>query len=201
MFEKFMSKNAGDFKQRYRGTYGFYHRGDQKTLVRIENIDLDRRNVIFIDRDENDFTLAMNHDDDIGFSFLAPRAQWYNTSLGACLVARVPQKQYRRGICEGITVITGPNGCKLGVSFNTLHAIFVAPMTLDQAKEQLTSFAIAPQFLLDMAAKRIKCNNFVIGTAGKDSQGVYHIKLDDTDLFRQEVTDAFRRANLEVKFK
>ena len=201
MFEKFLTKNAGDFRQRYKGTFGFYHRDNTKTLVRLDSIDLERKRVQFVDIRGNDYTLNMNHDDDIGFTFIAPKAQWHNTSYGALLCQRIPQKQYRRGICENNTQLLGSSGSNAGISFQTLDAVFVNPLNLKQAMEKHQAYAIAPQFLVDLDKKRVKCNNFVIGSVGKDNKNIFHVKLDDPDLFRQEVTDAFRRSNLELSLK
>lgn len=200
MFEKFMTNNAGDFRQRYKGTYGFFHRDGLSTLVRLDSVDLERRKVGFVDIKGNDYYAVMNHDDNIGFSFIAPKAQWHNTGAGPLLVQRVPQKQYRRGICDNNTQLLTLDGANAGVNFPNLHSIFVDPKKVaDVCKDE--RFAVSPQFAVDLAKKRLKCNNFVIGTAGKDSKQVFHVKLDDPDLFRQEVGDAFRRANLEVNFK
>lgn len=200
MFEKFLSTNAGDFKQRYKGTYGFFHRDGKSTLVRLDTVDLERRRVVFIDRRGNDFTLNMNHDDNIGFSFLAPKCQWHNTEFGPLICQRIPQKQYRRGICENNTTLIGANGERMGISFETLNAVFVEPWDLEKAMTK-DQFAVSPQFMVDLSRKRIKCNQFVIGAIGKNSKNVFQVTLDDKDLFRQEVGDAFRRAKLEVAFK
>ena len=201
MFEKFMTTNIGDFRQRYRGTFGFFHRDNEKTLVCLENVDTERRTVVFRDIKGNDFTLIVNHDDNIGFSFIAPKAQWHNTQYGPLLVGRIPQKQYRRGICEANTSIVGASGTIFPVDFVRLNAIFVEPTSFEETLQKLEAAAISPQFMVNLHTKRIKCMSTNIGSCGRDGKGVFQVKLDDAELFRQEVLDAFKRANLEVNLK
>lgn len=44
MFEKFTRNGANDFSQRYRGTYGYFTRRGNRTLVRLEAVD--RKSVV-----------------------------------------------------------------------------------------------------------------------------------------------------------
>lgn len=197
MFEKFLSINAGDFRQRYQGTYGFYTRGGKKKLVRLAAVDIDGGVVTFTDKDGASFTLHANAaEDDIGFEFITPKACWHNTKEGAYMVKRVAQRQYQRGISESNTSVTsGKNMKGVYVDFNCLHNIFECPVTIKEASAKGHSFAISDQFFV--GEQKLWLFDQAVG-AKSVKDGAYTIKLDDPVMFGTEVRDAFRRANLEA---
>jgi hypothetical protein len=82
MFEKFLSQNLESFKQRYEGTFGFYRNEEGKRLlVRLDSITA--RNCVFKDANGVDYRIRPDSEENIGFEFLPPKSQWYNTVDGA----------------------------------------------------------------------------------------------------------------------
>lgn len=195
--EKFMSSNAGDFRQRYEGTYGWYVAKDKKILVAIQSVG--EGMVQFIDRNSIKYTLNRDSTEDIGFSFLAPKMQWHNTNaFGPVLVQRIPQKQYRRGIHQANTRIVNKDGANLGVGFSSLAGVFESTMSLRDATKS-PAFAVSPQFMVDTEKGIVKCYGSRIGDVSK-SKDQFIVDLSIKHL-SQEVGDSFRRANLEVVLK
>lgn len=194
MFEKFLSVNAGDFRQRYQGTFGFYSRGGKKKLVRLSAVDTERGVVRFTDSGNAEFSLNANASEEVGFEFITPKACWHNTNKGAYMVRRVAQRQYQRGISENNTqIIEGKSMGPCYVDFNTLSAIFENPITIKEASAKGHSFALSDQFYV--GEQKVWCFNQALGTFTKIGP-VFNVKLNDEVMWGTEVRDAFRRANL-----
>lgn len=201
MFEKFMSVNARDFSQRYQGTYGFFKREDKKTLVRLVNVNVDRGQVEFIDAKSIPYQLNQNSTEDVGFEFLPPKSSWHNTSMGALLVRRIPQRQYSRGICDANTSIQQIGMRAVPVEFKTLSAIFERSLTPQQAEKTGRSFAVSEQFAVWPEEKRLYLFHQHIGSAVKQADGSYDVSLNDSEMFKVETFDAFTRAGFKVQIK
>lgn len=196
MFEKFLSVNAGDFRQRYQGTYGFYSRGGKKKLVRLSSVDVDRGVVRFEDSSNAEFSLNSNASEEVGFEFISPKACWHNTKQGAYMIRRIAQRQYQRGISESNTqIISGNTMGACYINFDVLSAIFETPATIKEASEKGHSFALSDQFFI--GKDRMWCFNQAIGTHTKTGN-IFKVDLTDAVMWGTEVRDAFRRANLEA---
>lgn len=199
MFEKFLSANAGDFRQRYLNTYGFYSRGGKRKLVQLADINLDRHVLTFVDSNGAQFTLNADAEEDVGFEFLFPVPCWHNTNKGPMLVSRVAQRQYQRGISDSNTKIMHASGnTAMGgvhVSFDSLRAIFESKTTVKEAQAAFPNFSLSDQFMV--GATKMWLYNQAIGEVTR--QGGISVKLFDPSMFTTEVTDAFRRAGIEAK--
>lgn len=212
MFEKFTSADAGDFRQRYQGTFGYFTYKGKRTLTRLDRINSDGRSsyVEFSDREGLKYLLHPDaEDDNTGFEFLPPKSSYYNTTDGVpLLVGRVPARQYLRGICDKNTSVTDLNSNVYGVDFDTLVKLFetniakpVDALSLGLiSKNEARGVAISPQFAVGFATGVLKCFSQPIGMADYDN-GVFKVKLDSMELWGQEIKDAFARANLKVEFK
>lgn len=201
MFEKFMSSNARDFAQRYTGTYGVFTSKGKRTLVKLTEIDVAKGVVSFIDRDDNQFFLNQNAEDDTGFEFISPKSSWHNTYNGAMLVRRVAQRQYLRGICDRNTLITDVNGSQKHVNFTNLSAIYDSNVTPLVVMKQGRSFAVSPQFAVNVDRKSVLLFNQNIGAVNIETGKPVEISLLDKAMFSTEITDAFRRAGIEAVIK
>ena len=211
MFEKFTSIDSGDFRQRYQGTYGYFTHKGKKTLTRLDKIYADGRSsyVEFSDRDGLKYLLHPDSEEEgTGFEFLPPKSSYFNTEEGIpLLVSRVPARQYQRGICDkNISVADLRNNFR-PVDFGTLILLFektvdVAGALARAATSNSSSrgVAISPQFAVGLATKQIKCFNQAIGLATYE-KGLFTVELDSPELWSQEVTDAFRRAKLNMVLK
>lgn len=203
MFEKFTSLDAGNFRQRYLNTYGFFrHEDRKKLLVKLNRID---QTVGFVDKDGIGYTLNPDSPSNIGFEFLPPKAGWHNANDGAWLVRRIPARQWSRGIGAANTQINTPSGQRCNVDFPILAQLYEnnipVPEALKRFKQPVpytTGYvAVSEQFALS-ANSKVFCYDNAIGTF-TEKDGKYRMDLDDPDLWRQELTDVFRRNNLEME--
>jgi hypothetical protein len=212
MFEKFTSVDAGDFRQRYQGTYGYFVNEGRRTLTRLDKIHADGRasTVEFVDRDGLSYLLKPDTDKEgRGFEFLPPKSAFFNTEEGEpLLVSRVPARQYLRGICDRNTTVTTILDKALAVDFKTLIRIFETKITPKEAltkalagKGEHRGVALSPQIAVGLASQQMRVFNHSIGNAGWDSKReLFRVKVDDPDLWRQEVVDAFKRADIGMEF-
>lgn len=203
MFEKFTSQDAGNFRQRYLNTYGFFrHEDRKKLLVKLNRID---NTVGFVDKDGIGYTLNPDSPSNIGFEFLPPKAGWHNADDGAWLVRRIPARQWSRGIGTANTQINTPSGQRCNVDFPILAQLYEkrvpVPEALNRfnlAKPRDTGYvAISEQFAL-CVNKSVFCFDSTIGTF-EMKYGIYRITLEDAELWRQEITDVFQRNQIEME--
>jgi hypothetical protein len=203
MLEKFMSNGAGDYRQRYEGTYGFFTTDSgKKLLVRLTHIHADGAppHVDFVDADGVGFRL--NADNDRGFEFIPPKSAWYNTPAGAMFVQRTAQRQWTRGVHPRNTVINLLVKGRMDpqqINFPVLSEIYTPTnsITLLQAKETGRSFALSQQIAMDFASKGLVVLNEGVGTFTMEGNA-YHVILHDKELWATEITDVFRRNQLQV---
>lgn len=200
MFEKFLSTNVGDFRQRYRGTYGFFIKDKVRQLVQLTDVSQDRRQVSFENKDGTAFLLNVDAEDGIGFEFLPPKSAWHNTVKGPMLVSRVAARQYQRGICSANTSIRQPGGRNIGVSFASLGPIFDGKEITVAAASRGESFALSPHFAVACDHGALYLFNQNIGTVAKKDDH-FVVGLEKESMFMTEIQDAFRRANLKVEYK
>lgn len=206
MFEKFTSVDAADFRQRYLNTYGFFRRDNQRTLVKLVNVD---ETVSFKDKDDVEYKLFPDSQNDVGFEFLPPKAAWHNTEEGGMLVTRVPARQWLRGICSRNTKIGTPLGHMVAVDFPALSMIYEKSFSFDKTlklfkekKVKMFSVALSDNFALSNYAdsQKLWCLDQAIGSWTEDL-GVYEVTLDDPELWMTETKDAFSRQGLKVLVK
>lgn len=208
MFEKFVQIEAANFKQRYQGTYGFFKKGDNKVLVRLEAIRTgdSRAQVDFIDKDSNAYHLYSDSEDDtIGFEFLPPKSQYHNTTTGTFLVKRIPARQYQRGICERNTGIRTVNGRAVIVTFESLLSLYndkvdhlwkFEQVTAPEYKGDERTFAISSQFAISLDKECLYCLGTEIGMA-RMRYNKLTIKLNDPSLWFTEITDCLTRTGIK----
>lgn len=195
MFEKFLSENIDNFRQRYEGTYGFF-RNDQgkRMLVRILAIAPDRCD--FVGPGDISFHIRPDVKDNIGFEFLPPKSQWYNTEDGAMYVERVAQRQFSRGITsKNILIYKLDRGtpAPTSVGFKNLGMIFdsgvFAPKKLLTMLGNSKAIAVAPSFAFDPSGY-IYLFKEAIGNFTKQKDSHFIIKLAEPDIWKTELTDA-----------
>lgn len=206
MFEKFLSIDAPNFRQRYLNTYGFFrHEDRKKILVRISSID----NVVrFVDKDSVDYVLNPDSANDVGFEFLPPKAGWHNTDSGGWLIRRTASRQWQRGICSANTRIETPMGHGCQVDFHSLSQIYEKTTTIQQALKRFNAdrkydskhMAISPQFAVNSVTNQVFCFSQAVGSYTLDGEK-FKVSLEDKDLWITEITDAFAQANLEMELQ
>lgn len=203
MFEKFTSQNSETFKQRYEGTFGFF-RNEKKgrMLARLDSVG--DTTVRFSDERGAEFSLNIDAEKDVGFEFIPPKSNWYNSSDGfTYLVQRVAARQWQRGISAKNILIYRfeKNGALLGqrVDFARLSAIFNKKITPLEAVERMVKnepLAISNQFALSHGG--VYLYDSLVGKYSTQA-GTYQIKLDEPDLWRTELNDAFRALSKTVE--
>lgn len=204
MFEKFLSIDAPNFRQRYLNTFGFFrHEDRKKILVRISAID----NVVrFVDKDGVDYILNPDSESDVGFEFLPPKAGWHNTDTGGWLIRRTAARQWQRGICPGNTRIETPLGHGCQVDFHSLAQIYEKTTTIPAAlkrfkaerKYDSTFMAISEQFAISSSTKQVFTYSAPVG-GWKEDGDKFIVTLEDKDMWVTEITDAFKNAGLEME--
>ncbi len=212
MFEKFTARDAADFRQRYLGTYGFFRKGDRKTLVRLTNIETGNDKVVQFNTKDNEkcFLYPDSEDDTVGFEFIPPKRGYHNTPQGTFLLSRIPARQYLRGICDKNTSIRTVAGQIVPVGFDTLSALFennISPIerllsTSKASKTEERSVALSGQFAISLDTQGIYCLGKHIGQV--DHVDVLHsmaksfvVTLTDPSLWTVEITDALKRAGIQ----
>lgn len=210
--------NARDWRQRYEGTYGTYVSGDKRLLCRLARITTDGTPTVRFETSTGaDFTLVADTEG-VEWEFLLPTAGCYNTSKGVLFVTRVAARQFQRGISNHNTIIKllTAHGTfdPIGVNFQSLsllkesqeklmtERVFSAPLEYYQ---QHGGIALSKNIsLLGFNPEQpwVMVHETAISKDGSCSykDGVFNITLT-SDLFLQEVADAFKRNNLKAEIK
>ena len=194
MFEKFLSSNSRDFQQRYLGTFGFFMTADKRRiLTKLNHISDDA--VLFSDRKGVEYRLNVDAGANVGFEFIPPKSNFYNTPNGVYLVQWQAARQFQRGISpKNVTIhLVNPTGLftQAQVGFDALDAIYNHPVSAkDVARDRIFSgnpVAVSSQFCFVVGA--IYLYDSMIGsyTWGKDQSLV--IRLKEPDLWRTEISD------------
>lgn len=194
MFEKFLSANVENFRQRYEGTFGFYKDGGKNRLL-VKLTGISAQSCDFVDARGVTFSIRPDHPDNVGFEFLPPKSQWYNTKAGATYTQRIAHRQFQRGVTtKTLEAFLLKNGqlAQRQINFPTLSDVYENSMSPKDAVKQLDedkSFALSGQFAMGSGA--ILLLKETIGTYSR-SGGDFKIKLNEPDLWRVEISDAIK---------
>ena len=117
----FQSSNWEDISRYYRNTYvKFKETGERLFFIRR----VDAYSVTGTDEDGTEFELFLGDDHPYEVDYILPRKSFYQWGKKACLLQRIPAKQYQRGTSNGNTSITSINKAggvgKHEVSFDSL---------------------------------------------------------------------------------
>jgi len=204
MFEKFLSANSGDFRQRYEGTYGFYR--DEKGTKLLAWLTSITDNVcMFTDARGLEYKLNVDAQKDIGFEFLPPKAGYFNTDKGAMLVQRVAQRQFQRGISgKNISINLLHKGMLIAqrIDFPLIERLYDKALSTKDAKALFEkggspSWAVSSQFCLG-DTRHVWVLAETIGKYRKEGEK-YIVSLNEKCLFRTELTDAFKAIGCPVE--
>lgn len=205
MFEKFLSNNVDNFRQRYEGTYGFYRTNDgRRILTMIRSVG---QVCEFVDANNINYTLNADSPNNIGFEFLPPRSQWYNTATGPMFVKRGARRQWQRGISAANTLIYYPlmnrvNLAATAVNFVNLEKIYndVNTPSFLQAwnlfKQHKAPCAISRAFAF--AFGNVWLYDTPIGTYTY-AEGKLFLSLGQPDLWGNEIKDALKPFNTPME--
>lgn len=202
MFEKFLSRNVETFRQRYEGTFGFLKDENGRTLVLLHRIGNDT--CYFRNKDGLDFQIDSDTQSNVGFEFLPPETAWHNTTDGAYLVTRTASRQFQRGVCARNTNIYALSKGVLKqktLDFATLLRVYDSKVKAFDASQALGlggSCAISKSFALNEGVVYLMYDKI-----GKYSNTAtkFTFNLDETDLWKTEISDAMKAIKCEVEFK
>jgi hypothetical protein len=190
--------NAGDFKQRYQGVFGYLLVESKRTLVYIHQVSGTK--VTFRDKDGTEYFAMANAP--VTFEFQPVMRGMVNTPEGVHLLVRVPARQYKRGICtENTRAYTmNNNGTWRMATFDFNEVVFNVLSSTISYKEaadlwfnkKIKAVALSPRFGIT-PRNEVLFHDIVIGTVTDDT-----ILLKKTIVF-QELSDLINRNNYPLK--
>ncbi|MFZ2190121.1 MAG: hypothetical protein WAV48_05035 [Candidatus Magasanikiibacteriota bacterium] len=162
----FIPENRDDINRYYRGTFvKFRETGD--ALFYVKHVGEDK--VSGTGSDGTPFELLLHADFPYEVDYILPKKSFFQYGPYACLLQRIPAKQYQRGISEANTLVQmlGNGNGVVSLTFETLQA-FVAKqafLSLSQALEEKdkTSVVLSPRLGLVCATRKIFADMKAIG--------------------------------------
>lgn len=154
--------------------------------------------------DNSEFVLDLHPDHPYNLGFILPRKAVFQFKNAACLLQRIPARQYRRGICEdnvSIKVI-GKESEGLTVGFKTLAAFCnkAAYPTPHQALYgkggPKVSVALNKRLSYEKLSSRFYIDHFAVGKFDRDAH-----RINFNRLFRAEAEAAFLNRIPEVSIE
>lgn len=199
MLDTLTGNNAADFKARYQGTFCWFMHDGQRLLVRIDTVQGNK--VIFTDF--FDRKLEVYVDSNLFFEFLPLSRRWNVTQDGTLFyTARVPARQWKRGICDENTQLCGFDPASRVLLTLPMRNLFQYLHNIDQfPKNNLNTY------LKDPSKGAYLSRHFVISPTGKfyfllQEAGTFtrtnKLELYD-DVIAQEVSDLITRENLPIQ--
>jgi len=196
----FSTANYEDIHRYYRCTYvKFKEMGDRLFYIR----DVGHSQVRGTDEDGTEFELYLNHDDPYEVDYVLPHKSYFQYAKRACMLQRVPAKQYRRGLCAENTRLTaiGKTGnlVNIDIGFDVLKA-FVTKQAFPSIKTVLTmknkplSVALSPRFAFAPEPGLIIADQLTVATVDKKQQKV----TIHREIFRPEVLKFVNDLNMEI---
>ena len=196
----FSSANYEDIHRYYRCTYvKFKEMGDRLFYIR----DVSVNQVRGTDEEGTEFELYLNHDDPYEVDYVLPHKSYFQFNKRACMLQRIPAKQYRRGLCGENTRLTavGKTGnlVNVDIGFDVLKA-FVSKQAFPSIKTVLTmknkplSVALSPRFAFVPETGQIYADQHAIATVDKKQQRVSIHR----EIFRPEILKFVSDLNMEI---
>jgi hypothetical protein len=197
---RFSSDNYEDIQRYYRSTYvKFQECGERLFYIR----DVHHEIVRGTDEDGTEFELYLNHDDPYEVDYVLPNKSYFQFAKRACMLQRIPAKQYRRGICTEnvrLTALTKTGGLSnVELSFASLKA-FVSKQAFPSIKTVLTmknkplSVAISPRFAFVPETGDIFADQLRVAVVNKKEQKITILQ----PVFRKEVEALVEGIQMEM---
>ena len=181
----FNRSNASDIEKYYHGTWvKFTEFGDK--LFKITSVHSTQ--VEGSTEDGDAFVLYLHDNFPYHVDYILPHKSLFQFKGRALLLERNPQRQYKRGLCDGNTRITDSfSGEQLGLGINYLKAFVSKPqyLTLKAFKSKrnsMTSVALSPRFACHKSGL-LHVDNVAIGQVDFDKM---HIAV--SKVFKPEIT-------------
>jgi hypothetical protein len=196
---QFNSHNWEDIQRYYRHTYiKFKETGD--TLFYVRDVRPDK--VTGTDQDGTEFALHLNYDDPYEVDYILPNKSYFQYAKRACMLQRIPAKQYRRGICADNVRITGLSKTggivAIDVTFDTLKAFvskqaFPSLNTVLMQKQKPLSVALSPRFAFVPVGGFLFCDQTCVAQVDTKTKKVTVLH----NIFMPEIKQFIEGTNLE----
>ena len=196
---QFNSYNWEDIQRYYRHTFiKFKETGD--TLFYVRDVSLSK--VAGTDENGTEFALHLNYDDPYEVDYILPNKSYFQYAKRACMLQRIPAKQYRRGICSDNVRITGLSKTgglvAIEVTFDALKAFvskqaFPSLNTVLLQKSKPLSVALSPRFAYIPVGGFLFCDQTCV--AQIDAKAKKYTILHQ--IFKPEIEKLIEGCNLE----
>lgn len=193
MLDTFSMDTAGDFRQRYRHSYGYFTvpASGKKVLVYIQQVD---EVVTFVD--EHQAKYHAEPDEGLEFEFIPVRKKLFMFNGHLHLAQRRPARMWARGVNQQNTTMLMINNGPRDLSFGIVKAAFTTeqPNVLENlnALKQGAIRSLVLSDLFGVIGTALYLYDQPIGTFLTDTN---EIVLEES-LFKQEVSDLVERNNL-----
>lgn len=195
----FVPMYAEDISKYYRHTYvKFKETGDTLYYIR----DVNHRMIRGTDQDGTEFELYLSDDHPYEVDYVLPNKSFFQLAKSACLLQRIPAKQYRRGLCSENTRITriGKTGnlVSLDLSFDVLKA-FVSKQTFPSLatvlmKKAPVSVALSPRFAYVPEIGAILADLNIVAYVDKKEKKIKMVH----QIFKPEVQELAKNTDMEI---
>jgi len=196
MKDTLTSNNHQDFRARYQGTYGYYVDPDTDKRLPVYVASSNQSRVTFNDIDGRE--LHVRADSGIEFEFIPVDRGFFQVEDQVFYLERVPARQWKRGICNENTRAYLLEDTLRNFAANYLEIISkMSPLDCRlgwYSNKEGYPVALSKHFAISVA-NVLYFYNKEIGTVDHATNS---IKLYN-DMLLQEVTDLFRRNNMDVK--
>jgi hypothetical protein len=197
---QFNSYTWEDIHRYYRHTYvKFKETGDTLFYIRDVNVE----SVAGTDQDGTEFKLFLNYDDPYEVDYVLPNKSYFQFAKRACMLQRIPAKQYRRGVCADNVRITGLSKTggltAIDVNFESLKAFvskqaFPSLRTVLLQKSKPLSIALSPRFAFVPEAGYLFCDQTCVAQIDKRAKTIRILH----NIFKPEIEALIAGAELEI---
>lgn len=196
----FNSSNHEDINRYYRNTYvKFKETGDNLYYIRSVNSEVVRGT----DQTGTEFELWLSDEHPYEVDYILPNKSYFQYKKRACMLVRVPAKQYQRGLSPNNTRINGlsrTGGTQaLELGFDVLTEFVnkqafpnLAAAVLNKGKEH--SIVLSPRFAYVPDIRAIYADNILIAEVSQDEKRVF-VKHP---IFRPEVEELAKDSEYKV---
>jgi len=182
-----VSSNASDIQKYYEGSYvKLREMGDRVFLIHKVN----KEGVFFQDSDNMEGVIHLHDSSPYNLDMVLPNKALYQMGQYCYSLARIPARQYSRGITQQncqIMKLTSEGWGKVPLSFVVLQGYMSKPMYRPLAEVVETckhSEALTDRFAYQAQGKKIWCDNRVVGTINKDLKTVACDKLLEREVLK-----------------
>lgn len=157
---KFCAENAKDIDKYFRGSYMKFPSLAGDAVHFIDKVTPDQvMGKTLQDGESVPFVFHLYHEESAPapeIEFILPKKSYFNTPTGACLLYRIPARQYRKGVCMDNTAIVklaiDGSFAPQDISFDLLN-LYVGKQAFAKFGEQSMSYAVSRRMAVSPAGQ------------------------------------------------